>query len=277
MRLGMVSPLYFGHGEDTRQPEALGRVLAKAKEKRLDVVSGGVGDWRNPERIGQVRRWLDDTGVELEVGFAYNYCEVDPDVHACKQAEFADFVRMACVPLGVRIVGTCAVGVHRWTPEPPLAEQIERTAAALKALARIAGESGVRIAIENHADYRGPELVSILRAADEPNLGARLDTANPFWVFEEPVDAARALAPYTITTHVKDLAVAPFAQWKGVPLGQGHVDLPAIVAELAAHAPDPAALPLVMEVECLPEGTDLEAAADDSLEYLRSAFAAHLG
>jgi len=90
------------------------------------------------------------------------------------------------------------------------------------------------------------------------------------------VDAARALAPHTITTHIKDLAVAPFARWEGVPLGQGHVDLPTVIAELAAQAPDPSNLPLVMEVEGLGKGADVTAAADASLHYLRSTFGEHL-
>jgi sugar phosphate isomerase/epimerase len=277
MRLGMVAGLYIKEHSQLGEPDTLRAVLEKARAKGLSVVNGSIGDWHDPARVEQVRGWLEATGVEIEPGFAYSYCSDEPDIHTNKQEEFAAFVSQACVPLGVRTIGTCAIGVHRWSPEPPLAEQLERTAQALAGLARIAAEHGIRLAIENHADYRGHEIAAIIRMAGEPNLGVRLDTANPFWVFEEPVDAARELAPYTITTHIKDLAVAPFARWEGVPLGQGHVDFPAIIAELARSAPDPENLPLVMEVEGLKETDDIEVAADASLDYLRTTFAQYLG
>jgi sugar phosphate isomerase/epimerase len=276
MRLGMVAGLYIKDHRQLSEPETLQFALQRAREKGLSVVNGSLGDWQDPARVDQVRCWLEATEVEFEPGFAYNYCSDDPDIHARKREEFAAFVRQMCVPLKVRTIGTCAIGVHRWSSAPPLAEQLERTAQALGGLARLAAEHGIRLALENHADYRGHEIAAIVRMAGEPNLGVRLDTGNPFWVFEEPVDAARELAPYTITTHIKDLAVAPFAQWQGVPLGQGHVDFPAIVAELAKHAPDPGTLPLVMEVEGLKDGEDVEAAADASLYYLRTTFARYL-
>ena len=275
MRLGMVAVLYF-HGPKQRDPETLGLAIRKAREEGLALVSGGISDWRNGAHIEQTRRLLDETGIELELGFAYNYCSDEPDIHARKRDESAAFVSEACVPLGVSTVGTCPVGIHRRSPSPPLDEQIDRSAAVLKGLAQIAAQHDIRLAVENHADYRGHEIAAIIRKAGEPNLGARLDTGNPFWVFEEPVDAARALAPYTITTHIKDLAVAPFARWEGVPLGRGHVDLSTIIAELADRTPDPSNLPLIMEVEGLARDTDVTAAADASLHYLRSAFTDHL-
>ncbi len=276
MRLGMVGSLYVHDHEKWNDPETLRWVLEKARAKGLSVVNAGVQNWQDPSQVEQARRWVDATGVELEPGFAYNYCSDEPGIHERKQEEFAAFVRQCCVPLGARVIGTCTIEVHRWSPQPPLDEQLDRSAEVLKGLARIAAQDGIKLAMENHADYRGHEVATIMRKADEPNLGVRLDTANPFWVFEEPVDAARELAPYTITTHIKDLSVAPFAQWTGAPLGQGHVDFPTIIAELAAKAPDPANLPLVMEVEALGEGADVEAAADASLEYLRTTFAQYL-
>jgi sugar phosphate isomerase/epimerase len=136
----------------------------------------------------------------------------------------------------------------------------------------MAGDYGVSIAIENHADYRGHEIAQIIQTAGESNLGARLDTGNPFWTFEEPVDAAKALAGMTITTHIKDLRVDRFAKWEGVPLGKGHVDLEYIIGVLLANqAPDPKNLHLVIEVEAI-EDMDPTAAADESVKYLKEKF-----
>ena len=170
------------------------------------------------------------------------------------------------------MVGTCSVATHRWLTDPPLSEQLERMAESIRPLAVMAQDYGVSIAIENHADYRGHEIAHVIEEIGQPNVGARLDTGNPFWTFEEPVDAAKALAPVTITTHIKDLQVGRFAKWKGVPLGQGHVDLETIIGELLAEqAPDPENLPLVIEVEAI-EGSDPTEAADQSVQYLRETF-----
>jgi len=267
MRLGMVSNLYH-HEMRQKNQENFSYIIEKAKSLGISVISGGV---RGMD-IDEARRLLDETGIELELGWAYNFCTEDQEEHKRCRENFEEFLKNHCKPLNVKIVGTCATVTHRWLSEPPLAEQLERISQALKSLAVMARDYGVSIAIENHADYRGYEIAQIIRDADEPNLGARLDTGNPFWTFEEPVDAAKALAPLTITTHIKDLRVDRFAKWDGVPLGKGHVDFEYIIGELLAkYAPDPKNLPLIMEVEAIKD-MDPTLAADESARYLKDKF-----
>lgn len=266
MRLGMVSGLYHREMKQNNQ-ENLNYLLKKAKSLGMSVVSGGLGG----TSIDEARRMLDETGIEMELGWAYNYCIEDQEEHKRRRDAFKNFLSDHCKPLNVRIVGTCAT-THRWMPDPPLSEQLDRIAEAIRPLAVMARDYGVSIAIENHADYRGDEIAKIIQKIGESNVGARLDTGNPYWTFEEPIDAAKALAPMTITTHIKDLHVGRFAQWKGVPLGQGHVDLDFIIGDLLANqAPNPENLPLVIEVEAI-EDMDLTVAADESVQYLKDRF-----
>ncbi|MDA1193520.1 MAG: hypothetical protein O3A46_17725, partial [Candidatus Poribacteria bacterium] len=70
-------------------------------------------------------------------------------------------------------------------------------------------------------------------------------------VAEEPVDAARLLAPFTVATHIKDMTIRPLTdgEWvkvNGCPLGQGDVDLAQIADILLDAAPD---APFTIEVE----------------------------
>jgi sugar phosphate isomerase/epimerase len=267
MRLGMVANLYHEEMKQKGQ-ENLEYILNKAKSLGISVVSGGLGRCS----IEEARRLLDKTGIEMELGWAYNYCTKDQDEHKRRQELFKEFLSNVCKPLNVHIVGTCATVTHRWLKEPPLSEQIELIAENIRPLALIAQDYNVIIAIENHADYRGHEIAEIIRRVNEPNFGARLDTGNPFWTFEEPVDAAKAMAPVTFTTHIKDLYVDRFAQWKGVPLGQGHVDFDVIIGDmLANNAPFPKELPLVIEVEAIKD-SDPTLAADESVRYLKEKF-----
>jgi len=267
MRLGMVANLYHEEMKQKGQ-ENLKYILDKAKSFGMTVVSGGLGKGG----VEEAKRLLDETDIELELGWAYNYCTKDQDEHKRRREAFKDFLSNVCKPLNVRIVGTCATVTHRWLKDPPLSEQIDLMAENLRPLALIAQDYGVSIAIENHADYRGYEIAEIIKKTGEPNVGARLDTGNPFWTFEEPVDAANSLASVTITTHIKDLFVDRFAQWKGVPLGQGHVDFDVIIGDILANqSPFPDTLPLILEVEAIKD-MDPTVAADESIRYIKETF-----
>jgi len=58
-----------------------------------------------------------------------------------------------------------------------------------------------------------------------------LDTGNAVYLGEDPVETAKKLAPYTVYTHIKDMKHSG-PMLLSVPLGQGEVDIPAIVTAL---------------------------------------------
>jgi sugar phosphate isomerase/epimerase len=92
----------------------------------------------------------------------------------------------------------------------------------------VAERHGVQLAVENHKDWRSEDLLKIIRRADSPNIGVCLDTGNSIALLEEPHEVVEALAPVTMTTHFKDMAVAEYPQGfllSEVPLGTGFLDL----------------------------------------------------
>jgi hypothetical protein len=67
-----------------------------------------------------------------------------------------------------------------------------------------------------------------------------LDTGNPVWCIEDPFVSLETLAPYVVTTHVRDSAVFEVprgAAWQWVALGDGSVDLVRFVEQFRKLCP----------------------------------------
>lgn len=99
----------------------------------------------------------------------------------------------------------------------------------------------IRVGIENHKDFSGAELAELLASLDSPKIGATVDFGNNVALLEEPLDTIRALAPFAVTTHVKDMAVRRTAdgfELSEVPLGRGLVPLAEALRVLRAARPD---------------------------------------
>ncbi len=111
---------------------------------------------------------------------------------------------------------------------------------SLELAAPIAEKYRVAFAPENHKDHRISERVAALEKIDSEFVGACVDTGNNFALLEDPVDTARALAPWAHAVHLKDQAVQLTEQgflFGDIPLGQGFVDLKQIVAILQSRGP----------------------------------------
>ncbi len=99
---------------------------------------------------------------------------------------------------------------------------------------------GLDIGIENHKDWLAPELAALLRAIDSPHVGACVDFGNNLALLEDPDETIAVLAPYAVTTHVKDMAVRTTAdgfELSEVPLGQGLLPLERYAAAIRRARP----------------------------------------
>lgn len=168
----------------------------------------------------------------------------------------------------MRIVG----GSRRTRPERWSVHK-RRLTRMLSGLLGAAQEQGVVMAIENHIDLRCDEMLDLLDTIDSPWLGLCLDTGNNLRLFEEPVAVARALAPRAKATHIKDIGVRrgdpkEFSFWPSVPLGQGLIDIAAIVQILRQSRYKGL---LAVEVDYLhPDYGEEDAAVAQSVKYLKS-------
>ena len=93
----------------------------------------------------------------------------------------------------------------------------------------------IKLAIENHKDWRAAEQVAWLKRLDSEWVGICYDLANNFTLCEDPTDTLRMLAPYTIMCHIKDVALDTYEDGfllSEVVMGEGMLDLKQIVQTL---------------------------------------------
>ncbi len=99
----------------------------------------------------------------------------------------------------------------------------------------------MKLAIENHKDWRAEELVAIMKEIDSEWVGVTLDFGNNVSLLEDSVSLAQAVGPYLMSTHVKDMSVEGYDDGfllSGVPLGKGDVDLKSVVNICLKHNPN---------------------------------------
>jgi sugar phosphate isomerase/epimerase len=105
----------------------------------------------------------------------------------------------------------------------------------------VAARHGLALAIENHKDFRAPQMVGMLERLSSEHVGMCVDTGNSFALLEDPMEVVRRFAPWAKAAHLKDMAVCEYADGfllADVPLGQGQLDLKAMVAVLRQARPD---------------------------------------
>jgi 3-oxoisoapionate decarboxylase len=123
----------------------------------------------------------------------------------------------------------------------PIEAHMENTIKVFKSVRTQALDLGVKIALENHnGDMQAREVRTIIEEAGKDFVASCLDTGNPMWVAEDPMVSLEVLAPYVVTTHIRDSAIfehprGAAAQW--VVLGQGSVDFVKFVAQFRRLCP----------------------------------------
>ena len=117
----------------------------------------------------------------------------------------------------------------------------DRAFRSLMLAAPVVVRHGVRLAVENHKDWRADELLAILKRLGCDHVGICLDTGNSMALLEDPMEVVEALAPRSFTTHFKDMGLEEYAKGfllSEVPLGTGVLDLPRVVRTLRAAHPE---------------------------------------
>ncbi len=98
----------------------------------------------------------------------------------------------------------------------------------------------VKLAVENHKDWKAAELKQIIQELDSEWVGVTLDFGNNLSLLEDPMEVIRTLAPFAFSTHVKDMGVKSYEKGfllSEVPLGTGIVDLKEAVDLCHKHNP----------------------------------------
>jgi sugar phosphate isomerase/epimerase len=131
---------------------------------------------------------------------------------------------------GVKVIRV-AIGGRRYE-QFDKAEQFktfaERSFKSLQIAEPIAARHRMRLAIENHKDWRIPEMLNILKKLSSEYIGVCIDTGNSFALLEDPMVTVQKYAPWGFSVHLKDMAVCEYEDGfllADVPLGEGLLDL----------------------------------------------------
>jgi sugar phosphate isomerase/epimerase len=194
-----------------------------------------------PDNLRKVRDKARELGIEIEIGMT-SICPTSKMFQAKLGPPEQQIYRMidAANQVGSKIVRAVLGGMDD-RKTAPIEQHIENTVKVLRSVRSKAVDSNIKIAIENHAgDMQGHELKGLIEAAGKDFVGACLDSGNPCWTLEDPHVTLEALAPYVLTSHVRDSAVWNVPEGAAVSwvrMGEGNVDIEGYVKKYAAMCP----------------------------------------
>ncbi len=122
----------------------------------------------------------------------------------------------------------------------PFKQMFERCKKSIALAEPVLRKYKMKLGIENHKGWRSAEQAAWLKRLGSEWVGVCLDFGNNISLCEDPMDTARALAPYAFFAHLKDMAVEEYEDGfllSEVPLGEGILDLRQIVQLLRAKDP----------------------------------------
>lgn len=174
--------------------------------------------------------------------------------------------------------GHSNVATSRYNKEYPFSEQRKFIEANLREMALMLDGTGLTFAYENHCDFNGREIASVIEAVGSENIKALYDFGNGAVACCDPMEDLEYLAPYTVAAHFKDFAVVdnplrtkaypdmPMV-FAGCWLGEGIIDFELILRTLIEKAPKPQGMCLLAEPAFKLPTNDAE--RDDRVEYNR--------
>jgi 3-oxoisoapionate decarboxylase len=205
------------------------------------------------EHVKKVREHATKLGIELELGMR-SICPTSKTFDAAQGKAEEQLTRMirSAKLAGSRIV-RCFLGSLDDRRTMPIEQHIENAVTTLRAVRSVAKGEGVMVAVENHAgDMQSAELKSLVEAAGKDFVGVVIDSGNPLWALEDPHLTLETLAPYVLTSHVRDSYLwqtpeGPAIKW--VRMGEGNVNIAEWVKTYARLCPGKA---LQMEIIVIP-------------------------
>jgi sugar phosphate isomerase/epimerase len=235
-RLGVV---LYSYGIRARAEKSRGfadplNFAAFCHERQADGVQLPLGV-RDASYVKGLRARLQKWGMYLEGSVAPPRSRADLD-------RFEAEVRTAKAA-GADVVRTVMLSGRRYeifsTPAAYRAFKQQARQSLQRALPVLA-RHGVRLAVENHKDFRADELADLMRALNSEHVGVCVDLGNNLALLDDPVQTVEVLAPWALTCHLKDMGVAESADGfllAEVPLGEGILDLKRLVTILRRARP----------------------------------------
>ncbi|NWF83525.1 MAG: sugar phosphate isomerase/epimerase [Bryobacteraceae bacterium] len=194
---------------------------------------------QDPAHWVEVKQHAARLGLRLETGGGGFFPRSAEELPSRVEYMRAQIRRAAA--MGSPLARFVIAGSRAGLPPGSVEQHIETVVKMVRAVRSQALDAGVKIAFEVHKDLQAWEFKTLVEAAGRDAVGIYLDTGNPVFVMEDPMQTVETLAPYAVTVHLRDSVVyehprGAAVQW--VPLGEGVVDFKAIVARVAEACPN---------------------------------------
>jgi sugar phosphate isomerase/epimerase len=190
------------------------------------------------ENLKQVRAHAGKLGIEVEIGML-SICPSSTLFNKTQGTAEEQLTRMieAARTVGSKTV-RCVLGSAA-DRTSPIEGHIENTVKVLLNSRSLVMDAGLMVAIENHAgDMQAREVKGLIEGAGKEFVGSCLDSGNPLWTIEDPHLTLATLAPYVLTSHVRDTAVWNTPEGAAVAwtrMGEGNIGIENYIREYAAR------------------------------------------
>ncbi len=244
-------------GFDNFSIRALGwkapRLLEYGNKQKVDTILFSdldVFESHDTGYLKEIKQQADKFGIAIHAGTG-GICPTSPkfiDKYGSAEDHLKHLLKVAKA-LGSP-VARCYLGSMEDRKGPGgIQKHIESTIQVCKNVRKHALDAGVKIAIENHAgDMHSRELADLIERAGPEYVGATLDSGNATWTMEDPLDTLENLAPYAVSSGIRDSMIweidnGASVQWTA--MGEGCVDMKAFAKRWAELCPQ---VPVQLEI-----------------------------
>jgi 3-oxoisoapionate decarboxylase len=181
-----------------------------------------------PDNLKRVRARADELNIDLEIGMRsicpssrmFDKAQGTAEEQLGRMIDAAKIVRSPIVRAVLGSSADRADGIDT---------HIDDMVKVLKTMRSRLMDANVKVAIENHAgDMQARELKRLVESAGPEYVGVCLDSGNPVWTIEDPHLTLDTLAPYVLTSHVRDSALWNTPQGAAVRwtrMGEGNMGM----------------------------------------------------
>ena len=188
------------------------------------------------EHVRKVSEHAARLGIEIEIGMR-SICPTSSAFDAqagTAEEQLLRVVRAATIAKSKMVRAFLGTSNDRLKGAPgstkePIESHIENAIRTLRNVRSQVMDAGLKVALENHSgDMQARELKMLIEGAGKEFVGACFDSGNPCWTIEDPHLTLETLAPYVLTSHIRDSYLwntdeGTAVRW--VRMGEGNVQI----------------------------------------------------
>ncbi|MDR2932081.1 MAG: sugar phosphate isomerase/epimerase [Oscillospiraceae bacterium] len=258
MKVGFMAPFY--PVPDTVKPEDKAEWLFKrSNELNCKTIDYCLPFEDTDDDVSSLKSLMDRYDIEPDMRVPRSFFTLADGGAEAAQARKELVARCKSMhKLGLHILragyGRNTIPTSRFSTDVKGQDQLKKLEKTLSTAAEILESEDIYFALENHCDFTAQQFVEVFEAVDSPYIGCALDTGNGIIIFNDPNVEYKLLAPYVITTHIKDMTAMADPEKDHVPfmacnalMGEGIVDIEDAIETVARKSKHGRGLHLIVE------------------------------